>query len=262
MAPSSDTPSPAPRQLVNPGDRFHDWVALRETSRVDYHSCPYWLCRCICGREREVRRCALRGGYSKSCGCSRKIPKPILSRRFQRSKLVPARPLKKERNAWWNMNRRCSHPENPSYRNYGAKGITVCDRFRSSFEAFIEDMGPAPSLDHSLDRINPHLGYFCGKCPECREAGRVANCRWTTWDVQVNNKVNSRKIEFEGQSLTVTEWARVLGLSPMTLLGRLHKGEKPPHAFRPVSKKGRRPNLQMPLIAEYPSGLFSELCWR
>lgn len=78
---------------------------------------------------------------------------------------------------WQGMKARC-HGKNPNQR-YGGRGIIVCERWKNSFQAFVEDMGPRPSLKHSVDRINVHGNYEPG------------NCRWATPVEQANNKANS-----------------------------------------------------------------------
>lgn len=70
--------------------------------------------------------------------------------------------------SWNAMRSRCYDPRNASYQGYGGRGITVCDRWRDSFEAFLEDMGERPSKDYSIDRIDPSGNY------------ESANCRWLT----------------------------------------------------------------------------------
>lgn len=78
--------------------------------------------------------------------------------------------------AWSNMRRRCYSPTFTSYPWYGARGVTVCDRWRESFPAFLADVGPRPSPRHSLDRIDTAGPYEPG------------NCRWATKDVQQQNR--------------------------------------------------------------------------
>jgi hypothetical protein len=84
-----------------------------------------------------------------------------------------------EMNAWKALIQRCVNQRNPQYRNYGGRGITVCVRWLESFENFLADMGRRPSADHSIDRINNDGHYEPG------------NCRWTTGEVQRQNRRSS-----------------------------------------------------------------------
>lgn len=113
---------------------------------------------------------------------------------------------------WKSMKQRCNNPKCVSYKNYGAKGITVCEEWKS-FQIFMEwalNNGYDDNL--TLDRINPYEGY----CP--------SNCRWATYQEQGNNKTNNRIISFNGESKTMTEWSRKIGISDKTLHARLKSG--------------------------------------
>lgn len=78
--------------------------------------------------------------------------------------------------AWCNMISRCYNSNNTSYKNYGGSGVSVCARWKTSFEKFYTDMGNRPSARHSLDRIDPYGDYS------------KENCRWATPDTQSRNK--------------------------------------------------------------------------
>lgn len=108
------------------------------------------------------------------------------------------------------MHRRCSLPTDPSYKDYGARGIQVCQRW-SSFEAYLEDMGPAPD-GMSVDRIDNDGDY----CPQ--------NCRWATSAVQANNKRPGALYEFCGAKLGLKDLARMLRVSHQHLYSMKRKG--------------------------------------
>lgn len=111
---------------------------------------------------------------------------------------------------WKSMIQRCHNPRNPSYRLYGARGITVCDRWRSSYEAFVSDVGPRPA-GTCLDRIDNAKGYEPG------------NVRWATMREQHQNRRDSTQLTYQEVTRSVTEWARAVGLHPSTLWARLRR---------------------------------------
>jgi hypothetical protein len=113
------------------------------------------------------------------------------------------------------MKDRCLRPNATGFDRYGERGITICERWLNSFEAFREDMGERPGLDYSLDRIDNNGNYEPG------------NCRWATRTEQANNRRKAKPrlvIEFNGESKTVQEWATFLGISPTTILCRRSQG--------------------------------------
>lgn len=114
--------------------------------------------------------------------------------------------------SWLAMRSRCYRRSNISFGRYGGRGIAVCAGWRESFDAFLRDMGPRPA-GTTLDRVRPADGYWCGACIECRTLGRVANCRWATQDQQSNNKRTSHRITAHGETLTVAQWEKRLGMS-------------------------------------------------
>ena len=105
-----------------------------------------------------------------------------------------------ERTAWYSMIQRCENEKNPGYHRYGGRGIRVCKRWRSSLGAFLSDMGPRPSSDHSIDREKNDGHYSCGKCEECVANGWPANCRWATSEQQHGNKRGSFDEAIKGSS--------------------------------------------------------------
>lgn len=114
--------------------------------------------------------------------------------------------------SWQSMKSRCLNPKSTGYRQYGARGITVCDRWIMSFESFLVDMGERPK-GTSLDRYPDRNGNY--------EPG---NCRWATPEEQARNKCSNRRLTFQGQTLTLIEWANLLGSTYKTLHTRLSDG--------------------------------------
>lgn len=124
---------------------------------------------------------------------------------------------------WAGMRARCRTAHESSYKYYGSRGVSVCDR-RASFEKFVEDMGLAPD-GMSIERLDISKGY------------EPANCMWATSAQQANNKSNSRMIEAFGLVMTVTEWGGLVGISPITIAGRLRYGWSVERALtQPVDK--------------------------
>ena len=98
------------------------------------------------------------------------------------------------------MKARCRNKKDPAYPNYGGRGIDVCELWKNSFMAFYEDMGPKPSDDHCIERIDNEGNYEPG------------NCRWATPAEQGINKRNNVMLTYKGETLCMTHWQRKLGL--------------------------------------------------
>lgn len=133
-----------------------------------------WRCGCDCGEDVVSRGSTLRNGTTNSCGCLR-------SERARRGATrhghaAPGRETA-EYKARDSAVQRCTNPKSKSWPSYGGKGISVCERWRNSFEAFLQDMGPRPSPQHSLDRFPDRKGNY-----------EPSNCRWATHAQQSANR--------------------------------------------------------------------------
>lgn len=104
---------------------------------------------------------------------------------------------------------RCLDKNNPSYHLYGGRGITVCEAWLDSFEAFYRDMGPRPSSQHSIERIDNNGNY------------EPSNCKWATPLEQGRNRRNNRLITHDGETLCLTEWAIRVGITKSQLVKRI-----------------------------------------
>lgn len=172
----------------------------------------FWECKCVvCGNVREIRCDHLERYAGKTDCCCRPHRKHGLSdvREFK---------------IWQRMVERCHNPDANNYRFYGGLGHFVCDRWRSSAEAFIADMGQAPSDSHSIDRIDTLRHYTCGKCEQCKASGEPANCRWVTKHTQARNAKNNRWYTHNGKTLILKDWAAEVGIKYLTLHCRIARG--------------------------------------
>jgi hypothetical protein len=118
---------------------------------------------------------------------------------------------------WKEMRARCYNPRNKAFENYGARGITVCRRWRESFAAFLSDMGRRPPgrngkmSKYTLERRKNFRGYTPN------------NCLWATWSKQMRNRRNNRMITFRGRTRNMQAWADDLDINKSSLRQRLHR---------------------------------------
>lgn len=187
------------------GKKFGRWTVL-ERAGNDAQKAATWRCRCECGSEKVVRGYALRYGHTKSCGClqSEQIAKRNMKHGGSRSHIYMV---------WDGMRKRCYNPNEPAYKNYGGRGIRVCDEWLNSFVAFREwaiENGYSDGL--SIDRIDVNGNY----CPE--------NCRWSDAKTQCNNRRTNRYITFNEENHTISEWSAISGIPQDVIRYRLKAG--------------------------------------
>lgn len=124
-----------------------------------------------------------------------------------------------------NMIARCYNEKHPSYKDYGGRGIRVCDRWLQSYSNFINDIGARPSKKHQLDRMNNDGDYS----PD--------NCKWSTSQKNNNNRRNTIYIEYKGETATIAEWCRRLSLDRNAIYQRYIHGDRGDKLFRPIKRK-------------------------
>ena len=138
------------------------------------------------------------------------------------------------------MIRRCTVPGVVGYAEYGGRGITVCARWLESFDAFLEDMGPRPSDEHSLDRWPDREGGY--------EPG---NCRWATREEQGRNTRANRRLTHGGETLTVVEWSERTGVPDHTIRNRLKQGLPVEGVLAPATRSHTGPRKRRGARPEY-----------
>lgn len=154
-----------------------------------------WKCQCECGNIITVESSHLKSGHSKSCGCITKKHGKFGTRIYK---------------IWDSMYQRCYNRNNQAYKNYGGRGITVCDEWLHNFQSFYDwAMSNGYADDLTIDRKDVNGNY------------EPSNCRWATDVEQHNNTRANRYIEFNGETHTIAEWSRITGINDSTLRSRL-----------------------------------------
>lgn len=185
---------------------FGRWTVIGWSHKNAY-GMGYWWCRCECRTVKIVNSGDFKGGASTSCGCRRS---EVIREIMTTHGATVGKQESDEYSSWCSMIERCTNPNSTIYSYYGGRGITICDRWRHDFAAFLADMGKRPSLAHTLDRFPDQNGPYS---PE--------NCRWATKAEQAQNKRDNNNIEFRGVTKCLAVWARELGVGCHTLRWRI-----------------------------------------
>lgn len=188
------------------GQKFNRLMAIRPVESK--HGEIVWECKCDCGNTVRIASYDLRRGHTKSCGCLKaEIVRTVNIKHGLSYTAI--------RSTYVNMKNRCYNPNYHLFHRYGGRGITVCDEWLGSdglvnFYDWAVSNGYDSSL--SIDRIDNDKGYS----PD--------NCRWTTPEIQSNNRSSNRLITFEGITKSLSDWARDLNIKPMALRYKLENG--------------------------------------
>ena len=171
------------------------------------HNRPYFACLCTCGVVRIVNGSSLKRGKSSSCGCMTALK--MREKSTVRTHGLSLHPL--YLNVYSSLKQRCSDPKMPCYKNYGARGIKLCDEWANDFTKFYDWMighGWYAGCNLTIDRIDPDGNY----CPE--------NCRLASHKEQANNRRCTIFLTLNGEKKSISEWSEICGISYNTLRSR------------------------------------------
>ena len=189
--------------IIKKGDKYNRLTAIKFSHRNKWYE-QFWLFKCDCGNEKNINVSNVRNETTMSCGClgKERRMKAIKNRKTHRMSNT------KIYTTWERMKARCLNKNYHNYKDYGGRGITVCDEWME-FENFYKDMGNKPE-GKSIDRINNDGNY-------CKE-----NCKWSTPKEQNNNSRNNHLLTYKGKTLTISQWAEKTGIKYGTLKSRIN----------------------------------------
>ncbi len=198
--------------------RFGRLVAIRDIGS-GFNRNRMWECKCDCGRITSVPSMRLRNGITKSCGCIRKETAAV-NAQSRITHGIDGTPVCQ---SWRAMIHRCYDYKDVGFKNYGGRGIFVCEYLRASPLNLKSLIGERPE-GLSLNRIKNNLHYSCGECSQCLTLGWKLNVEWAT---RINQNRNTRQcvyIIIDGESKCATEWSEISGIPVGTIRWRFRKG--------------------------------------
>ena len=232
------------RRMNLVGDTYGELTVVSFSHTTESNGMSNYLCRCSCGSEKVFSHGNLRSGHSKSCGCARPKGDQVwnYSHGFKKSH--------KTYKSWCKIKERCLNPNDNSYHGYGAKWITISEKFKDNFLAFYAEVGEPPinTSDWSIDRIDNTRGYEPG------------NLRWANSETQARNKgkssVNTSGVNgvqfYDHQGRNGTSWLYVV--ATWYSLGTNGKAQNKKFS---VKKHGLLPAFKM--ACEYRLKMIEEL---
>lgn len=168
----------------------------------------YWICQCECGKISSHRSDGLLGGHIKSCGCYKSEQDALNVAKNHTHKQSGTRLY----HIWQGMKERCHNQNSPNYKNWGARGIKVCEEWKNSFETFYQwAMENGYKSNLTIDRIDNNAGY------------NPQNCRWATNKEQCRNRRSNVYITIGKTTKTLKEWCEVFNLPYGTVNVRYHR---------------------------------------
>lgn len=203
--------SPLGEKMI--GAKYGRLTVVRNMGYISGHyNTPKYIveAKCECGFIILCPIGRIRNGNTKSCGC---LAKDETSKRStthgHKNRKIYGENGSSLYFIWGGVKQRCLNPKHAAYHRYGGRGITICDRWKDSFDNFLQDMGGSYKSKLTLERVDNNKGY----CPE--------NCRWATMKEQANNTNTNKHITYNGETLTITQAAEKYGLSYSLLVTRI-----------------------------------------
>lgn len=189
------------------GVRFGRLVAIERAGKSKSGN-SLWLCKCECGKEVVVNISNLRNGHTQSCGCYASE-----LRKHRKTRTTHGMSYSRLYRIWKGIKQRCNDPKCTGYQHYGGKGISICDEWKNSFEAFDEwATANGYTDDLTIDRIDPNGNY------------EPSNCRWADTKEQSRNKSTTAYLTLNGETKSMAEWHEILGIPFSTMVNRKRKG--------------------------------------
>lgn len=201
-----------PKLIDLTGKRFGRLVVQKRSSNSKGGK-PMWVCHCDCGNFVIVLGNDLNRGHTKSCGCFRKdsARDKNIKHGYRYTRIYKS---------WLNMKTRCYNIHSKDFKNYGSRGIKVCDEWLNDFQSFYDwALANGYKDDLSIDRIDANGNY------------EPSNCRWANAKKQANNKTKNHYVVCNGEKHTISEWAEITGIKAGTLWYRITHGWSPEKAL-------------------------------
>jgi hypothetical protein len=196
------------------GKNFNELTLLSESLphfTKSGHKHRTGIFKCSCGKQKKIQISSVINGITKSCGC---LSNSKASKRMSKINHKHGYYGTSEYNSWISMRKRCNNLKHKSFKDYGARGINVCDSWNKSFSSFIKDMGTKPSKEFSLERLDNNKGY------------NKENCVWASKKDQAKNQRSNVFLSANGETKCLSEWASILGFSFQKLNYRLFLSKK------------------------------------
>lgn len=189
---------------MNVGDKYGRLTILVERFTEPPSTRPFVWVECECGKVCRKGYQEVKIGNTKSCGC---LAREASAKREATHRMSGG----PEYNVWKGIKQRCYNTKHTHYASYGGRGIVMCDRWRDSFEAFYEDMGPRPQ-GQTIDRQDNDKGYD------------KDNCKWATKKTQSRNTRSNHMVVFDGVEMTLMELSESAVVDYPTLVWRVNQG--------------------------------------